>query len=266
MELREIREEQMAAWKRWKAGERDQVGPLFFLWYRGLIQKYARRAHAVSQNLDMEDYQQLCRLSICTALDTFNPCGGRLPDWIEKNIKWDTARSVRTQNGAFSIKDSRYEKKLQMNFGRDSNSMLEQGLTWGEIREALALKYSANPMDIDALFAARHGRSQIVDDFDEDSKGGVQLASYEPTAVDAVTRNRCTPMLEKLFDEAGLVERERSILWERYSNDNNNPLAMEKIAPKWGLSRERTRRILMGALEKLARVVKERDLEFEDLW
>lgn len=263
-----VLEEQMAAWERWKAGERNAVGPLFFKWYGGLIRNNATRSSRISQNLDYDDFAQLCRMSICRTLDEFDPAsGGKLPYWIKRRMEWACSESVRTQNGAFSIKNSRYEKKLQQNFGRDSHRLMMEGYTWSEIRESLAQKYNADPLDLDALYAMRHGRVYTQDESTEQQGiGAVQLVSDDAPAEEALTRAHLPKLIQDLFDEAGLKERERAIVLARFSNEKNFGLTLEKVAAPWGLSRERTRRLLIDSLAKLAKVVKKRGLEFEDLW
>jgi RNA polymerase sigma factor (sigma-70 family) len=263
-----VLDEQLAAWKRWKAGEREAAGRLFFKWYDALIRKNAARASRISANLDFEDFAQICRISICTTLDKYDPAvGGALPYWIKQRMKWDCSLSVRTQNGAFSIKNSRYEKRLQLNFARDSSELEGRGYNWGEIRESLALKYKVDPMDLDALHAMRHGRVELEEQSSDDSpQGRHQLESDDPPAEQAMTHAQLPKLIQELFDEAGLKDRQRAIVLARFDNEENYGRSLEEIGQSWGLSRERTRRLLLDSMELLAVAVKKRGLQFEDLW
>lgn len=262
-----VLEEQMAAWERWKAGDREAAGRQFFDWYKRLIAKWARRSESISKNLSFEDYEQLGKMAICKALDNYDPkAGGKIPYWIELRVKWALMESVRLQNGAMSIANSRPEKALQLNFTKDTNRMLQQGFSWNDIRETLAAKYRVHPLDIDALYYMRKGSKVIVEEFDEEGDDTTFLVADVPQAEVGLTQARASEALQELFDDAGLKPRERQILLARFDTDDNRELALEKIAQQWGLSRERVRRLITDSLEQVAEAAKKRGLAFEDLW
>lgn len=260
-----ILDEQLAAWKRWKACERDAAGRLFLKWYASLIAATARKYSVISKNDGFDDFKQICSQSLILALDTYEPGKSNLPGYIQK-VMWQAASyRITKQNGAFSIPSSRREKTIQRSFSKDSNAMLAAGLSWAEIREVLAAKYRILPVDIDALHAMRHGRIQAENVSSEEHGSPLaQLVSDDPPAEEALTHAQAAETIQDLFQAAGLNERERVCVLARFADGEE--VAYETLGAQFGVSRERARQYVNQGLEKMHREAKKRGLAFEDLW
>jgi RNA polymerase sigma factor (sigma-70 family) len=261
----DLHEQQTAAWRRWKAGERDAAGRLFVKWYDNLIGSTARKYSLMSRNDGFEDFVQIGREALTFALDTYDPGRSRLP-WHIQRMVWQAASYRLTkQNGAFSIPSSRREKEIQRGFSRDSRELQEAGVSWADIREVLAAKYRIQPVDVDALYAMRHGRVNTEDDSTEQAGSGPhQLASDDAPSEEAITQARAGETIEALFQSAGLNERERVCVLARYKDGEE--VAYETLGAQFGVSRERARQYVNQGLEKLHRAAKKQGLAFEDLW
>lgn len=263
----DIHDQQTAAWRRWKAGERGAAGRQFFAWYAPLVRAWARRLATISQNMGFDDFVQLGNIGIMKALDSFERSnGGKLPHWIKLWVQAECMAAIQSQNGAFSIPKSRREIKIQRHFGRDSAKMLEAGFSWNDIRETLAVKYRVHPLDIDALHMMRNGRQSIREENTDDVNlaGTVQLVSDDLPAEDLTTHSEASKTIQRLFSEAGLTERERVCVLARFTDGEEVPF--EVLGAKFGVSRERARQYVQKGLEKMRRLAAKQGLVFEDLW
>lgn len=256
-------DEQNAAWKRWKKGEREAAGRMFFKWYAPLVNSAARRYAAISQSDGFDDFQQIATAAIVEALDSFEPGRSQLPGYIKFQVFQRLNRRLTAQNGAYTIPSSRKERNIQLNFSRDCGAMLEEGLSWSEIRDVLAAKYKLHPCDADSLYAMRHGRQSVVEEVEEGGYG-VVLEGYELPTVDLVSRAAANEAINSLFEAAGMTERERVCVRARFTDGEEVPF--EELGAQFGVSRERVRQYIRQGLGKMRWAAKDRGLAFEDLW
>jgi RNA polymerase nonessential primary-like sigma factor len=99
-----------------------------------------------------------------------------------------------------------------------------------------------------------------------DGKGSLRDTVEDPSATAGA---RLAAVLRARADLAGVLQdlpdRERTVVTLRFGLDGEEPMTLERIGTRLGLTRERVRQIEGGALERLRRLLAARDVEPSDL-
>jgi RNA polymerase primary sigma factor len=97
------------------------------------------------------------------------------------------------------------------------------------------------------------------DDDDASTLGHFLQDSNADDPLESVTQSMIREKVAKVL--SGLPEREREILRLRYGLVSGQPMTLEEIAGRFGLSRERVRQIEAKALGRLRTIQDEDELE-----
>ena len=88
---------------------------------------------------------------------------------------------------------------------------------------------------------------------DEETELGEFISSTDETPEDIVIESALKLDVRKLLHDCNLKEREIDILMLRYGFNEKNPMTLEEVGQKYGLTRERVRQIEAKAIMKIRR-------------
>jgi len=238
----------------------------------------AAREHMIKANLRLvvkiaRDYEGLGlplldlinegNMGLMTGVERFDPKrGAKLSTyaawWIKQNIKRALANQSRTIRLPVHVVDRlahmrRAEVKLR--------EVLDREPTDEEL---------ADELELDAKRVRRYRESSrapisLDSPVDDDESSRIADVVADPNAAapfDRVLLETDTELVREVL--ATLNERENKILAWRFGLANGNPLTLEEIGAKMGLTRERIRQIQDQALKKLRAKMEERDAPVED--
>ena len=190
-------------------------------------------------------------LGLMTAVDRFDASRGfkfisYAVWWIRQAIQQalaDDSRTVRLPTNRISLLSKIARTTQQLGNANESEPHDEEiakalDLSIGEVRDTLLSGRRAVSLD-----------RAVLDD-DEDSTLLKRLADADQEAPDEIiTRSSSQRRLEMVLE--GLDEREHSIVQSYFGLDGSEPMTLEQIGSRMGLTRERIRQLKERALSKL---------------
>jgi RNA polymerase sigma factor (sigma-70 family) len=214
---------------------------------QGLVSSAARSYS--NRGLSFADLSQEGNLGLMRAIDKFDPSlGYRFSTyavwWIRHAIRRalsNQARTIRLPVHASEDRSSIREasQNLRLELGRapsDAELARETGLSQGKLRDLMAV--ASAPLSLD-----HHSDS-----------GGLKLSDClgDPDAVDpcdAIAKRNAGQWLSRHIEE--LSPREREMVRLRFGLDGRRALTLKEVGSEFGVTRERVRQIVSGALDKL---------------
>ncbi len=132
--------------------------------------------------------------------------------------------------------------------------------------ERLAREMDASTEYVRRLFGFARKTFSLDQPMGEDEDYSLQDTLEDPRAPDPVSTVLEEDRVQLLQEWLGrLNPREQEILRLRYGLYEGEPLTLEEIGTRYGVTRERIRQIEMGALRKLRRLTAQRQIQFQAL-
>ena len=219
-----------------------------------LARRYAGRAA-----LPLLDLVQEGNLGLMRAVESFDPeRGRRLSSYATKPIRESINRAIAAQSRSIRLpghlsaaiqKLQRLQRELSQSLGRSpSRDELAKaaGMTHLQVEEAL--RASSEPLSLEAHAGGN----------DEDgNEFGDSLSDDSEVPISALSKTELQEGISRTLQT--LSDRERAVILQRFGlgqHAANGPQAIEDIAARMKLSRERVHRLEVRALRKMRRRTK----------
>lgn len=256
--------DQQKIWlQEWRAGD-QRAGARLVSAYQGLCMKWARKAHRMCPHLDIGEFYGAAQEGLALAMEKYDE--KRSPSFARTAEVWVRARvfesAHRNRNAQFTIKTSRLEKRVMYGSTKALAAAADEGLQGAEALAHAARALRTTPehlqtaMGVGYMGVLGHAWSGA----DDEQPEAVCEAPPVEEAMDAEARGR---LLETLFFEAGLSQRDRMVLLARHADEFRSH---DSIAQDLCLSRERVRKIQVEALDKLKAAAEKRGLDLSTLF
>lgn len=254
--------DQQKIWlQEWRAGD-QRAGARLVSAYQGLCMKWARKAQRMCPHLDVGEFYGAAQEGLALAMEKYDE--KRSPSFARTAEVWVRARvfesAHRNRNAQFTIKTSRLEKRVMYGSTRALAAAAAQGLQGAEALAHAAQALRTTPEHLQAAMGVGH-MGVVAHRPGEDDLQPVAVCEAPPVeeAMDVEARGR---LLETLFKEAGLSDRDRMVLLARHADEFRSH---DSIAQDLCLSRERVRKIQVEALDRLKAAAEKRGLDLSTL-
>lgn len=225
-----------------------------------LARRYAGRAA-----LPLLDLVQEGNLGLMRAVESFDPeRGRRLSSYATKPIRESINRAIAAQSRSIRLpghlsaaiqKLQRLQRELSQSLGR-SPSRDELGKAAGMTQEQVeeALRSSSEPLSLESHGGGNEDDGNELGDSLSDENSEVPISALSKTELqEGISRTLQT-----------LSDRERAVILQRFGMGqyaSDGPQAIEDIAARMKLSRERVHRLEVRALRKMRRRTKGTSLD-----
>lgn len=200
-------------------------------------------------------------IGLMTAVDRFDPRKGAKFStysslWIRQQIRRAVANQGKTIRLPINVVDKVYQLsqaagRFQVQFGREASpeELAEQlEMTPGRVRQIR--EAAVRPASLDAPLGS-DGVNRLADLIPDESGQRPDHQLEQKTSLE---------LLQEVLPK--LPKRQASILNLRFGLDGSRAMTLEEIGVSMGVTRERIRQLQNLALEKLRRLLEQRDLLF----
>jgi RNA polymerase primary sigma factor len=239
-------------------GEVERIRDRFLTANQGLVTYVVQRY--LGMGLSHEDLMQEGNIGLMRAVDKFDHRrGGRFGTyavwWVRQGVRRALANQSRTIRIPVHALGARYSldqasRRMALQLGRDPTADELAGATGvGSGNVAQLLSLAKEPLSLDAPRGA-----------DTDVRLGDSLA--DTTSLNGMEQASGKQRAEQLRGLLGsLSPREQEMLRLRFGLDGADECTLEQIGVTFSVTRERVRQIVAGALQKLHRQTRTRQLE-----
>jgi RNA polymerase primary sigma factor len=198
-------------------------------------------------------------IGLVKAVKRFDPAkGGKVSTyaswWIKQSIKRALANQSKTIRLPIHLVDKiakirRVSDSMSESLGRDAtNDEIAEEIGINASKVAQLKEVSSRPTSLDAPMG-------------EDNDMEFSETICDETAIDPFYQLREKDMYDKLNDLLeSLDERERSIINNRFGLDGLEPITLEEVSAKMGVTRERIRQLQNSALNKMRRAFRGKEM------
>ncbi len=227
-----------------------------------LVVKIARRY--LRRGLSLLDLIEEGNVGLLHAARKFRPDRGtRFSTYATWWIRQAVVRALANQ--ARTIRLPVHVEALLGQYHRHRNA-LTQKLGRPPTVEEVAAEMGRPAAELEQLESLRQHPVSLDKPNPRDGKGSLGDTVEDPNAVPEAS---LAAMLRARADLAGVLQdlpdRERTVVTLRFGLGGEEPLTLERIGSRLGLTRERVRQIETAALEHLRRLLAARDVEPSDL-
>lgn len=213
----------------------------------------------VNRGIPFLDLIQEGNIGLMTALDKFDVSKGyKFSTYATWWIMQAITRSIANDSRTIRIPMHIYEKnkkflkvrnRLSNELGREPNVeelAIELNMSVDEINKLIAK--IPNVTSLNSLVGDEKD-TELIDFIPDEKNNLIETVFKDLSIVDILS----------LIDKAGLKNREKDILCLRIGIYDGNPLSLEEIGKKYGVTRERIRQIESKALRRLNNIMKKHD-------
>jgi RNA polymerase primary sigma factor len=217
-----------------------------------LVVSIAKRYQGVAgPHLTLEDLVSFGSIGLLQGLDKFDPRKtGRLSTYVTWWIRQAIGRGIADESRVIDLPVHIHER---MSRHRKARSQLTQRLGREPSPEELAAELGCRPQQLAQLEAISQ-ETMSLNEKVRDTNDRTELGDLVPdprfdpeeTALETTLRDDLLGAMERL-----LSEREQRFLRAYYGLDTGRPATLEAVGSTEGLTRERVRQVLAGAIAKL---------------
>ena len=197
------------------------------------------------------DLLQDGNIGLIVSVDKFDPSKGfKFSTYATHWIRREMLIGIMNKSRTIRIPVHRYE---EINNFKRIRAVLSNELGRDPTLEDIAKKMRISVKKAEKIMRLQEDSVSINTKIGEedDLELGDVIPDVNGSVDDKVIVNALSSDIEELFKKAGLKPREREILIYRFGLDGNEPMTLEEICAKYGITRERTRQVESIAKKKI---------------